>query len=135
MLNSPFCESAPGLFSKVQTLLLTELRDDFQGLLLGTRSGVLNFGGTGADVALSIAQRVATLDVRDAKASDARDQEMIQQLVQAMPGGFDEVNGFMRLALSVLSVGEMDSGCSMIFVLWRDVLICGLASTLQCLET
>ena len=43
---------------------------------------------------LTIAEKLATLDLRNAQASNPQDLHMIQTLVQAMPGGFDAMNSF-----------------------------------------
>lgn len=87
------------LFEVFTTMRLTgSQRPGFQGLLLGTETGVLNRGHGSMDVALSLAQRLSTLDLRNAEASNPDDLVLIHGLVEGM-GGFDMVNGFVRTAI------------------------------------
>lgn len=44
---------------------------------------------------------LASLDLRDATATDPKDQAMIQSLVEQMPGGFHATNGFVRKSIRV----------------------------------
>jgi len=87
------------LFEVLQTLLLSAEEQGFRGLLLCTQAGVLNDGQGSADVAMAIAERLATLDMRSAEASCEDDKRMIHALVERMPGGFDSVNGFVRTSI------------------------------------
>lgn len=87
------------LFEVLHTMRLSGQTSTFQGLLLGTESGVLNGGHGSMDVALSLAQRLATLDLRNAQASDPQDLAMIHGLAESSPGGFEVVNGYVRKAI------------------------------------
>lgn len=69
---------------------------NFQGLLLCTSTGVLQEGKAGTDVAIAVAQTVATIDTRSAQASSEQDRKMIHELIEQMPGGFDTMNAFVR---------------------------------------
>merc|ERR1712228_1093113 len=87
------------LFELLQTLLLSQpsqsnLRQ-FQGLKLCTESGVLNDGTASLEVALSLASRLASLDLRNATASNPKDKAMIDTKARSM-GGFESVNHFVK---------------------------------------
>lgn len=84
------------LFEVLQTFLLTMEDSHYQGLILCTSSGVLNFGCTGVDVSMALAKRLADLRLEDATASCQKDKETIENLVSSMPGGFEAVNVFVR---------------------------------------
>ena len=73
------------LFEILQTQLSAERGSSFQGLLFCTSSGVLRNGQGGIDVAMAVANGLATLDLKDAKASDADDERMIQTLARRLP--------------------------------------------------
>ncbi|CAE7265726.1 unnamed protein product [Symbiodinium necroappetens] len=45
---------------------------------------------------MATAKRLASLDLREAQATNAEDQRTIRELVEQMPGGFDAVNAFVR---------------------------------------
>eukprot|EP00439_Symbiodinium_sp_Y106_P043689 s2197_g5.t1 len=87
------------LFEVLQTRLKENEADNFQGLWLCTSSGVLHEGKAGVDVAMRIAERLATLRLEDATASVKKDKDMIDELVAQMPGGFPAMNRFVRSAL------------------------------------
>lgn len=87
------------LFEVLQTMLRAGERSDFEGLLLGTASGVLNYGLGSVDVAMALAERLTKLDLRDAEASEESDLSMIHALVEDMDGGFDHVNTFVRRSI------------------------------------
>lgn len=88
------------LFELLQTkLIASERASSFQGLLLCTSSGVLRNGKGGIEIAMKVATCLATLDLRDAKATDERDLVMIQSLVEKMPGGFHATNAFVRKSI------------------------------------
>lgn len=88
------------LFEVFQTYKLKEVlqdtRDAFEGLLLGTTTGVLNYGGGGLDVSVSLANKLVTLQVEEAQASLLSDKQMIDKLVASHPGGHAAVNMFVR---------------------------------------
>lgn len=84
------------LFEVLQTRLKENEADNFQGLWLCTSSGVLHEGKAGVDVAMRIAERLATLRLEDATASVKKDKDMIDELVAQMPGGFPAMNRFVR---------------------------------------
>ena len=83
------------LFQVYQTICLSQ-NECFQGLLLCTSAGVLQQGNAGTDVALAVAKTVAELDTRSAEATVESDWLMIHSLIEAMPGGFDAMNSFLR---------------------------------------
>jgi len=84
------------LFEVLQTKIIRTKRDDFQGLYLCTSTGVLQKGKAGVDVAMRIAERLTKLRLENATASVQKDKEMIDDLVSKMPGGFAEVNRFVK---------------------------------------
>ena len=61
--------------------------------------GVLGNGQGGIDIAMAVANCLATLDLRDAQATDKDDEVMIRSLVEQMPGGFRAMNAFMRTSI------------------------------------
>lgn len=81
---------------KTYELYASNEREGFEGLLLGTATGVLNYGRAGLDVSLSLARKCATLKVETAEATVLADKEMIDQLVAEHDGGHDAVNRFIR---------------------------------------
>ncbi|CAK8995219.1 unnamed protein product [Durusdinium trenchii] len=88
------------LFEILQTQLRSADRgSSFQGLLLCTSSGVLRNGQGGIEIAMKVANCLASLDLKDAKASDAKDEAMIRSLVEHMPGGFHATNSFVRRSI------------------------------------
>ena len=84
------------LFEVLQTLILSQGDQGFGGLHFCTSTGVINQGQSGTDVAMATAKRLASLDLREAQATNAEDQRTIRELVEQMPGGFDAVNAFVR---------------------------------------
>jgi len=94
------------LFEVLQTLLRFQEDGSFTGFSLGTSSGVLNEGGVGTDLCMVIAERLAKLDLRHARATEPKDEAMIRSLVETMPGGFDSMNEFIRNSIhnALLSV-------------------------------
>jgi hypothetical protein len=60
-------------------------------LLLGTSSGVMNYGESSMDLALKISKKLATLRLQDAQASCPEDKLMINEAVSKHPGGFQAV--------------------------------------------
>ena len=60
-------------------------------LLLGTSSGVMNYGESSMDLALKISKKLATLRLQDAEATCREDKEMIKDAVSKHPGGFQAV--------------------------------------------
>lgn len=84
------------LFEVLQTKLLRNQQQDFEGLWLCTPTGVLHKGRAGVDVAMRIAQRLSSLKLEDALASVQKDKDMIDDLVSKMPGGFPAMNKFVR---------------------------------------
>ncbi|CAE8604054.1 unnamed protein product [Polarella glacialis] len=68
------------LFELLQTFQLTGTREaGFTGLLLCTRSGVMNFGACSMDTAISIGVRLSSLRLQDASASSDKDKRMIDR--------------------------------------------------------
>lgn len=82
------------LFELAQTFEL-QSRANFAGLFLCTSTGVMNFGGASIDTAIAIARKLSQMRLEDADASDAKDKEMIDAMVEQM-GGFDKMNNFIR---------------------------------------
>mmetsp|Transcript_52884 Transcript_52884/g.99086 ORF Transcript_52884/g.99086 Transcript_52884/m.99086 type:complete len:218 (+) Transcript_52884:799-1452(+) len=79
--------------------LQVEEQGSYHGLVMSCSSGVLSRGGGGADVCMSLALKLATLDLRSASATDERDLRMIHALVAATHGGFDSINAFVRVSI------------------------------------
>ncbi|CAE7034725.1 Fras1 [Symbiodinium sp. CCMP2592] len=94
------------LFEVLQTNLRSTEDSSFLGFRLCTSTGVLNEGGVGTDLCMTIAGKLAALDLRNAQASNPHDLQMIQSLVYAMPGGYDAMNAFVRASIreALLSV-------------------------------
>lgn len=95
------------LFELFQTELLSQTRQTrethqsaFQ-LLLGTSSGVMNYGESSMDLALKISKKLATLRLQDAQASCPEDKLMINEAVSKHPGGFQAVNAFLFEAVKL----------------------------------
>lgn len=84
------------LFEVLQTCILEHHRENFKGLLLGTPSGVLNYGGCSVDTAMAIAERLASLRLELAEATRETDKRMICDLVESYEGGFEAMNSFVR---------------------------------------
>ncbi|CAE7252395.1 unnamed protein product [Symbiodinium natans] len=84
------------LFEVLQTKEIKDHQNTFQGLWLCTATGVLHKGKAGVDVAMRIAERLATLKLEDATASVQKDKDMIDDLVSQMPGGFNAMNTFVK---------------------------------------
>lgn len=70
-------------------------------LLLGTSSGVMNYGESSMDLALKISKKLATLRLQDAQASCPEDKVMINEAVSKHPGGFQAVNAFLFEAVKL----------------------------------
>jgi hypothetical protein len=83
------------LFELLQTFKLQKEKENFQGLLFCTSSGVLNTGRASYDAAVALAKRLSTLRVEDATASNQQDKAMIDGLINA-EGGFLQMNSFLR---------------------------------------
>lgn len=60
---------------------------------------------------------LASLDLKDAKASDAKDEAMIRSLVEHMPGGFHATNSFVRR--SIREPQSIRSRCFCL-IIWCD---------------
>jgi len=84
------------LFEILQSLRLKQVRPDFEGLLYSTSTGVLNYAAGSYDTALTLAEKLVTLKLEDAQAGQNSDKEMIDEEVQKLPGGFEQVNLFVR---------------------------------------
>jgi len=85
------------LFEVLQTFKLEQESDNkFEGLLLSTNTGVLNYGAASKDVALALAGRLANLSVKDASASVQEDKDMIDALVLQEKDGFAGMDKFLR---------------------------------------
>eukprot|EP00931_Biecheleriopsis_adriatica_P087528 TRINITY_DN61998_c0_g1_i1.p1 TRINITY_DN61998_c0_g1~~TRINITY_DN61998_c0_g1_i1.p1 ORF type:complete len:1142 (-),score=113.13 TRINITY_DN61998_c0_g1_i1:166-3591(-) len=83
------------LYELLQTMLLQKDNADYS-LMLCTESGVLSSGNASAEVTMNVADRVAHLRLQNAEATVQADKEMIDRAVAEMPGGFAEVNHFLR---------------------------------------
>jgi len=87
------------LFELLQTFELQRENPAYE-FRLATGQGLLGLGSlpggaTDVDLARRIGEAVATLDLKDAKATEREDKEMIDALVQ-QSGGFDLMNRFIR---------------------------------------
>ena len=80
-------------------------------LLLGTSSGVMNYGESSMDLALKISKKLSTLRLQDAEASCLEDKLMINEAVSKHPGGFQAVPWWMTFGFWSLTskVGHHDS--------------------------
>lgn len=58
--------------------------DCWEGLQLGTATGVLNCGNASLDICLGVGQACLDLEVKSAQASNPRDKEMIDELVEKL---------------------------------------------------
>ncbi|CAE7884001.1 unnamed protein product [Symbiodinium necroappetens] len=87
------------LFELLQTAVLSHENADFQGLLLCTHSGVMNYGQSNMDMAMSVSEKLSTLRLEDASASVQSDKEMIDDLVRQQPGGFTAINQYLVAAV------------------------------------
>ncbi|CAE7945705.1 ECHIA [Symbiodinium sp. KB8] len=83
------------LFELFQTEMLSRERGGFQGLLLGTSTGVMNHGQSSIDLALKISKKLSTLRLQEAQASCPKDKRLIDEAVANHPGGFEAVNSFL----------------------------------------
>ena len=61
------------LFELLQTLLLEQERESFEGMSFCTNSGIVNLGEANSEVSLNMGERVATLRLEDADASSKAD--------------------------------------------------------------
>eukprot|EP00931_Biecheleriopsis_adriatica_P062716 TRINITY_DN37860_c0_g1_i1.p1 TRINITY_DN37860_c0_g1~~TRINITY_DN37860_c0_g1_i1.p1 ORF type:complete len:1368 (-),score=103.09 TRINITY_DN37860_c0_g1_i1:269-4372(-) len=89
------------IFELLQTIKLSEKGSYFGsfaggGLLLCTATGCMNLGDGSIDVAIAVVDKVATLDLGNARATNEQDQEMIQTLVVQQMGSFAEMNAYVR---------------------------------------
>ena len=82
------------LFELLQTAQLSQ-RGQFQGLLLCTDSGVMNYGQGSIEMAMVLSKRLVDLRLEEATASEESDKRMIDQLISQQPGGFEEINAFL----------------------------------------
>ena len=71
------------LFEVLQTNLRSAEDTGFLGFRLCTSTGVLNEGGVGTDLCMTIAGKLVVLDLRNAQASNQNDLQMIKSLVEA----------------------------------------------------
>merc|ERR1712217_523588 len=69
------------------------------GLSLVTTSGVLKYGGSGADIAMTIAKGLATMDLRAGQATVEDDARLIRASVEMLSGGCDAANKLVREAI------------------------------------
>jgi hypothetical protein len=82
------------LFEVLQTFEIQKGRPGFD-FLFGSASGVLNDGAADVSLALLMARKISTIDLRHAGASNADDKQMIEDLVR-QTGGFSIFNRFVR---------------------------------------
>ncbi|CAK8998341.1 Uncharacterized protein SCF082_LOCUS5607 [Durusdinium trenchii] len=94
------------LFEVFQTFRLCRERSKedeesvhYEGFVMTTSSGVLSAGGGGTDLCMAVADRLAVLDMRQAEATNVKDLEMIHDLVENAPGGFDSINALVRVCI------------------------------------
>ncbi|CAE7658377.1 unnamed protein product [Symbiodinium pilosum] len=88
------------LFELLQTAVLSRNEPTFEGLQICTPSGVMNQGQTNIELAVVISKKLADLNLRDAQASCLEDKHMIDRLVAAQPGGFEQVNTYLTQAVN-----------------------------------
>eukprot|EP00931_Biecheleriopsis_adriatica_P084379 TRINITY_DN5818_c0_g1_i3.p1 TRINITY_DN5818_c0_g1~~TRINITY_DN5818_c0_g1_i3.p1 ORF type:complete len:952 (+),score=135.40 TRINITY_DN5818_c0_g1_i3:162-3017(+) len=92
------------IFEVLQTLQLESSNPAYEGLLFCTAGGVLNRGEGSADVISQLGERIASLDLEKAEASDPKDNVMIQEEVIKSLGSFSEMNRVIRNKTSDLMV-------------------------------
>eukprot|EP00930_Biecheleria_cincta_P060762 TRINITY_DN46368_c0_g1_i1.p1 TRINITY_DN46368_c0_g1~~TRINITY_DN46368_c0_g1_i1.p1 ORF type:complete len:294 (-),score=40.26 TRINITY_DN46368_c0_g1_i1:10-840(-) len=92
------------LYELLQTMLLQKENSDYS-LMLCTETGVLSSGNASVEVTMNVADKVAHLRLQDAEATMQTDKEMIDQEVAEMPGGFAEVNHFLRTNILQAVIG------------------------------
>lgn len=86
------------LFELLQTHHFKHSRDDFAGLMLCSSNGVMNRGNGSFDLAIKVSHKLATLDLREARASKESDKLMIEELVRRQ-AGFKNVRTFLTNAV------------------------------------
>ncbi|CAJ1377348.1 unnamed protein product, partial [Effrenium voratum] len=87
------------LFELLQTHFVSDSseRVGYQGLLLCTPAGILQWGNADVDTVLKLAEKMGSIRLEDAQATRPEDKAMIDRCVeQTVPGGFAEVNQFAR---------------------------------------
>eukprot|EP00434_Breviolum_minutum_P004676 symbB.v1.2.004123.t1/scaffold205.1/size269685/12 len=90
------------LFEVFQTFRRSKKDEEslrYEGFVMTTSSGVLSAGGGGTDLCMAVAERLAVLDLRRAEATNDKDLEMIHDLVENAPGGFDAINALVRVSI------------------------------------
>jgi len=97
------------LFEILQTMQLEEQPSrNFEGLFFCTAAGVLNLGQASSEVALNVGGKLATLKLKNAAATCAKDKEMIDSLVVAEMGGFQRMDEKLRTRIRQALVASKD---------------------------
>ncbi|CAK9034545.1 unnamed protein product [Durusdinium trenchii] len=86
------------LFELLQTRYVApRLKSGYEGLLLCTPSGVLQWGNAHVDTVVRLAEKVGEIRLENAEASRVEDKIMIDAcVIETVPGGFAEVNKFAK---------------------------------------
>ncbi|CAK9101525.1 unnamed protein product [Durusdinium trenchii] len=86
------------LFELLQTRYVApKLKSGYEGLLLCTPNGVLQWGNAHVDTVVRLAEKVGEIRLENAEASRVEDKIMIDAcVIETVPGGFAEVNKFAK---------------------------------------
>ncbi|CAE7384199.1 unnamed protein product [Symbiodinium natans] len=87
------------LFELFQSFQLSAQDPNFQ-IFFCTQSGVLNHGNCSVDAAMAISDKLVTLRLENASASEEKDKKMIDELIQKEEGGFEAVNAALKMRIS-----------------------------------
>eukprot|EP00418_Pyrodinium_bahamense_P083899 CAMPEP_0179055716 /NCGR_PEP_ID=MMETSP0796-20121207/23444_1 /TAXON_ID=73915 /ORGANISM="Pyrodinium bahamense, Strain pbaha01" /LENGTH=388 /DNA_ID=CAMNT_0020752377 /DNA_START=72 /DNA_END=1238 /DNA_ORIENTATION=- len=90
------------IFELLQTVRLKQEDSNFMGLFLCTSGGVLNTGSGSVEVAMALAEKVATMDLEQAQASRQEDRQMINSQVIKELNSFAALNRFIRHAVRAI---------------------------------
>lgn len=94
--SSPPLERIWCLFEAATTCERSNSDSEFRGLFLCTPNGVLNSGMGDMDLAIQLARSLIHIDLRDAKYSYREDRDKIMERVEAMEGGLNAINRYVR---------------------------------------
>jgi len=89
------------LFELLQTRYVApKNKSGYEGLLLCTPSGVLQWGNADVDTVVRLAERVGATRLENAQASNPKDKLMIDQcVIETVEGGFPEVNKYVHASI------------------------------------
>jgi len=89
------------LFELLQTRYVApKNKSGYEGLLLCTPSGVLQWGNADVDTVVRLAEKVGATRLENAQASNPKDKLMIDQcVIETVEGGFPEVNKYVHASI------------------------------------